>query len=175
MASETMHQLKSQMEDKEKEKSDEKNRYPSKVQQCLQDDQEIRDWQQKMKYSKMQFQHEYAKVLEGQVSDKRHKEIDIRLNNDKRVDEARSKLENSVSGMVPGIYNLASVGSRPIYRTGVMITSNSPMGVSAKYVERTSDEKNERKEKYNTITNQIPQVTQNPYILKEMRKYNPQK
>ena len=171
MANDTLQQLKLQMEGKEKEKNEEKNKYPIKVQQCLQDDQDLREWNKKMNLSKMQLKQEYARVLEGQVSDKRKKDIDIRLNNDKRVDEARSKLENSVGGMVPGLYNLASVGTRPIYRTGVMISTGSPMCMSAKYAK---GENIEKKNVYNTITNQIPLVTQNPYILKEMRKYNSQ-
>jgi hypothetical protein len=172
MANDTLQQLKMQMEDKEREKNDEKNKYPIKVQQCLQDDHDLREWNKKMNLSKMQLKQEYARVLEGQVTDKRRKEIDIRLNNDKRIDEARSKLENSVGGMVPGLYNLASVGTRPIYRTGVMISTGSPLSVSAKYADKGDN--SERKNVYNTITNQIPLVTQNPYILKEMRKYNSQ-
>ena len=146
-------------------------KYPSKAQHCIEDEKDIRDWEQKRKYGIKQLKQEYAKVLEGQVYDHKHKEIDIRFGTDKRIDDAREKIENNHNGLIPGLYNLASIGSRPIYRTGMMIANTSPIA-NNKFGEGPNSEGKIVKQKYNTITNQIPYVTTNPYILKQMQQYN---
>jgi len=76
-----------------------------------------------------------------------------------------NKVETS-RAMIPGIHNIASVGSRPIYRTGVIISSSPPL-LSPKYIEAM--EKRDTT-KYNTITNPMQGITQNPYILRDLDK-----
>jgi len=71
--------------------------------------------------------------------------------------------------MVPGLYNLASVGTRPILRTGAIITNSPGLTQKSKYEAIQRMEK-QAKDTYNPITNPIPKMTQNPYLLREMQK-----
>ncbi len=92
--------------------------------------------------------------------------------------------------MIPGINNLASVGSRPTCRIGKVIVSNasttliSPLasanntkhtfdGIGHEAVGAASKTKETKVShvtslRYNTITNPIPLLTQNPYINREI-------
>lgn len=72
-------------------------------------------------------------------------------------------MEEAPKGMVPGIYNIASVGSKPIYRTGIMIAQS--------YSQKTlQNHSSGSQTKFNTICNPIPLVMTNPYVIKDMIK-----
>ena len=181
MLNDTMELLKMQMEEHSYKKSEKKNKYAALVQQSMLEEKEIRHMQDKIKEDKAQLQKNYAKALEAQMTVKRPA-VDM---GNKRAEEASNKLESSPKGMVPGIFNIDSVGSRAIYRTGVMIAKSPSIGMSSKYmeevrkleekkkVERQSDQNvipNKNSEKYNTITNPIPMATSNPYLIKQLSK-----
>jgi hypothetical protein len=182
MLNDTMELLKMQMEERDYKKSEKKNKYAALVQQSMLEEKEIRQMQSKIKEDKAQLQKNYAKALEAQMAVKRPAAIEV---GNKRAEDASNKLESSPKGMVPGIFNIDSVGSRAIYRTGVMIAKSPSIGMSSKYmeevrklegkkkIERQSDQNvvpNKNSEKYNTITNPIPMATSNPYLIKQLSK-----
>jgi len=163
--------MKMQMDERSKLVSEKKNSYNSRVQESLLKDKELREIQQKLKTEKHQYQEDYASYLKGQMQNKT-KETMVTIQNAK-IHDAISKLESSPKPMIPGLYNLASVGTRPIYRTGVLITNSPNLGGSAKYDAASMESKGKsmKEQSYNTITNPYPTLTSNPYILREMQKY----
>ena len=181
MLNDTMELLKIQMEEKINKKSEKKNKYASLVQQSMLEEKEIKQMQNKIKEDKAQLQRNYAKALEAQMAVKKPSSIDV---GNRRAEDASNKLESSPKGMVPGIFNIDSVGSRAIYRTGVMIAKSPSIGMSSKYmneVRKLEEKKKAEKpdpsampniisDRYNTITNPIPMATSNPYLMKQLSK-----
>ena len=161
--------MKMQIEEKERASSERKHNYNERVKESLAEDKQYRDLQNRLKSEKLQFQDDYANVLRKQMQSKSNNTM-ISLQNSK-LQRDSEKTEGAPTHMIPGIYNLASVGTRPIYRTGVMI-ANSPPIPSAKAYEHHNKSANVLQSyRYNPITNQIPMLTSNPYILKEMQRY----
>ena len=72
---------------------------------------------------------------------------------------------------MPWINSIPSVGSRPTCRIGKAIVSNSMLGpLPSLYTsqEAKKDKVHVTSLKYNTITNPLPLLTQNPYINQEI-------
>ncbi len=76
-----------------------------------------------MRLDKVKDQQEYKHILDTQMQTKAIPN-ELSIGEHKRITNAVHKMESADHGMVPGIYNLASVGSKPIYRTGLMITKS---------------------------------------------------
>ncbi len=85
-----------------------------------------------------------------------------------------------MSALIPGINNIASIGSRPTCRIGKVIAGSllTPIvsskgmlaGVSRAGSSRGSAMSNSplsRSSIYNPISNPVPQFTQNPYIMRQ--------
>ena len=158
--------MKYQMDEKCKHQDDKKSDYRARVNESLIKDQQYREIQTKLRNEKHQFQEDYAGFLKVQMANK-NKDAITSIQSIK-THEAVDKFEKSPRPMIPGLYNLATVGTRPIYHTGVMITNSLNLG-SAPHVQQESHKV--LNNKYNPITNPIPTMTSNPYFLREMQKY----
>lgn len=122
---------------------------------------------------------EYSKNHMGQMTD-----AEKRLNNND-LKSYKDKKNQEYQGMIPGINNINSVGSRPIlrvandefYETSTKAPAFALKDLNRSYknlhstksmVDRSKGSSPVRKnDKYDPITNPIPFVNQNPYIMKE--------
>lgn len=113
---------------------------------------------------KRAMKNEYRKVLETQINEKRlNQSIDLSITN-KRV----NSIKTPSNGLVPGLYNIASIGTRPVHRVAANNVREMHMSTHADAIEKSYEIPHL---KYNPITNPIAMITSNPYILKEMNKY----
>ena len=164
--------MKMQMEEKERVSSERKHNYNERVKESLEKDKQYKELQTRLKSDKLQFQEDYANALRRQIQSKSNT-TNLSIQNEKLHHDI-NKIENAPTHLIPGLYNLASVGTRPIYRTGVMIASSNspPMNSLKANPDRHGNSKSiSDSNRYNPITNQIPMLTSNPYILKELHKY----
>lgn len=79
-----------------------------------------------------------------------------------------------LSAMIPGINNINSIGSRPTCRGGRAIINGSfisPESMSTKAINSTyiATPILKRTKYYNPITNPIPMISQNPYVVREVK------
>ena len=159
--------MRMQMEEKERMHHEKKVSYNERVKESMEKDKEYRSLQQRLKSDKAQFQEDYANELKMQIQSKNSNTI-MSINNEK-LQRDIGKIEGAHSHLIPGLTNLASVGTRPIYRTGVMIANSPNIGGGKANMDKVGKQSVEVR--YNPITNQIPMLTANPYIMKEMMRY----
>lgn len=155
-----------QINEKEKMNTQRKYDYTETIKMSKEKERVYNEMQLRLKNDRHQFQEEYAESLRRQVQHKNDTIISIP---NKNLHSDINKMASAHSHLIPGLYNIASIGTRPIYRLGLMLSS-SPRQSSVPKRDRSADDKLTLG-RYNPITNQIPMITSNPYIMRELEKY----
>lgn len=135
--------------------------YSELIKQTIKKSQYECELDRKAMQERMEFKNEYRKALESQINNKK-------LNLSIESERHKCSQDSSIA-MVPGLYNIASVGTKPICRIGANYRSiTKPHMINQDSTHTSMDVER----KYNPITNPFSVFTSNPYILKEIKKYH---
>ena len=80
------------------------------------------EFDEKLRLDKVMHQMEYKNILDHQTNEKPIKN-ELTIGENSRLSKGVNKMEMANHFMIPGIYNLASTGSKPIMRSGLMIAN----------------------------------------------------
>lgn len=175
----------------DREKTHKKEMYQKMVEERRKEEDDYKDYQKKLAEQEEESRRLYREALEfqkgyqeynkshlGQMTqmEKKLNKPDLKLYKQKQV---------GYQGMVPGIHNLNSVGSKPllriakdeVYDTAVHSPSFAKNDLSKSYKDfknsmkplenHTNPASPARNDRYDPITNPIPFLNQNPYISKQ--------
>jgi hypothetical protein len=162
MENKTLSILKKQIKENEIANTKTNEYYLELFKNAIKKEQEYRKLQAQFREDKVSMQSQYKKSLDSQQEFKklnRSTDISITKNYNSTFDKY-----DSLHAMIPGLTNIPSIGTRPIYHSGVQIST------TAKPAARSIEEYTPPMNVYNPITNPIPVITLNPYILKQFRK-----
>ena len=144
----------------EKNKGNWKEDYEKRVNETIEKQKVYKQYEDTMKQEKFKYKEDYRRALEAQLG--KNKTLQINISDDKKLREI-SKLENYKGAMIPGVYTIASVGSKPLYHMGNKYSIDNTPPKNPIYLKETV--------LYNPITNPIPMLTTNPYLKKQLSNY----
>jgi hypothetical protein len=179
-------------EKKERERTNKRENYQNACEQRKKEEDDYKAAQQRRLEDEEDRRHLYRQALQFQTGYQEYSknknnqmtQMEKKLNN---IDHKQATpIKTDYQGMVPGIHNLESVGSRPLLRKAnddyYASQSTDPKFLTRNDNRSTKNLRSKIKpledfahigtplrtsNKYNTITNPIPFVNQNPYIVKE--------
>lgn len=187
-----MHEENKKVFDKlDREKTHRKEMYQKMVEQRRKEEDDYKEQQRRQHEEEEERRKLYREALEYQKGFKEYNkkhfgqmtQMEKKLNNHDLKTFKAKKVE--YEGMIPGIHNIQSIGSKPLLRkanddlydqsknapsfmTKELNKSYKDLRSSIKPLEdfktTTSPERNDR---YDPITNPVPFINQNPYISKE--------
>lgn len=188
-----MHEENKRVFDKlDREKMHKKEMYQRMVEERKREEDDYKQYQRRQLEEEEQKRKMYREALEIQKGYKEYNrnhlgqmtQIEKKMN--KQDLKAFKQGKTDYEGMIPGIHNIDSIGSRPILRKAhddmYEASAKAPLFASKdlnrsykdlrkaikpldEFAATHSPEKGDRR--YDPITNPIPFVNQNPYILKE--------
>eukprot|EP01016_Furgasonia_blochmanni_P048943 TRINITY_DN7372_c0_g1_i1.p1 TRINITY_DN7372_c0_g1~~TRINITY_DN7372_c0_g1_i1.p1 ORF type:complete len:373 (+),score=89.21 TRINITY_DN7372_c0_g1_i1:526-1644(+) len=181
------HQIQSKEQIKELEKYDRQRRYEENIRRSM----EIDQVKALERNERLERQKEYKTILDLQAKDKEHIASSTSLY---RMTEAERKMNEAgvyERPMIPGVYSGEYLNRKPAALlagaggirtpTGLPAVNSMPSPLAGPSGSNTANENQyvrasltlqDKGPNYNPITNPIPNVTQNPYVLKEMRRNN---
>lgn len=187
-----MHEENKKVFDKlDREKTQKKEMYQKMVEQRRKEEDDYKDQQRKQMEDEEERRRLYREALEYQKGFKEYNkkhlgqmtQMEKKLNSHDLKTFKNKKME--YEGMIPGIHNIQSVGSKPILRKAnddmYDQTKNSPSFMTKELNKSYKDLRSsikpltdfsktnspEKKDRYDPITNPVPFINQNPYISKE--------
>lgn len=176
---------------KDKERTSKKENYQKLLEERKKEEDDYKKQQEQMLHEEEERKRLYREALQYQKGYQ-----DYNKNNFGQMTHMEKKLnakdlrtyknkEGEYEGMVPGIHNIQSVGSKPLLRKanedtydpskkqpefmlGDLNRSYKELKTSVKPLEDfTKPESTKNTNRYDPITNPVPFVNQNPYIMKE--------
>jgi hypothetical protein len=116
-----------------------------------------KEYENKMNSDKLKIREEYRRALDTQIA---NKPSPLGFPDQKNIEIDR--IEHSKNALIPGVYTIASIGTRPVYK----------YGPSVSYAIKGKAEEKQLQDPvlYNPITNPIPRATSNPYMIKQYLK-----